>query len=82
MEKYYLVPEHSGQKSFNNLAIVEIENGVKTLYSYNTKVAVIEKNKATVLGTHSPTTLRHIKEFLLQNNFKAVNKAQIVKDYM
>ena len=29
----------------------------------------------------SQTTLRHIKEFLLQNGFKAINKAQILRDY-
>ena len=35
-----------------------------------------------VFGLYSVTTLRHIKEFLKQNGFKAETKAQIAKDYM
>ena len=50
--------------------------------SYCTEVAYIENKKAVVLMTYSPTTLRHIKEFLLQYGFKAENKKQIENDYM
>lgn len=51
------------------------------LYSYGTKVAEIKENKAIVYGTYSQTTLRHIKEYLLQNDFEANTKKQIVEDY-
>ena len=37
---------------------------------------------AEVYGTYSATTLRHIKEFLKQNGFKADSKSQIEKDYL
>ena len=37
--------------------------------------------KAYVVDTYSQTTLRHIKEFLKQNGFKADSKKQIMEDY-
>ena len=79
-----LKTEYDNRKSFYNKANVEFNSNEETttLYSYNTKVAQIKKGVATVFMTYSPTTLRHIKEFLLQNDFKAENKAQIVIDYM
>ena len=52
------------------------------LYSYDTLVAEIKDGKPVVYGTYSNTTLRHIKDWLLQNGFKADSKAQIEKDYM
>jgi hypothetical protein len=36
---------------------------------------------AEVFGTYSQTTLRHIKEFLLQHGFRADNSKQIMADY-
>lgn len=70
------------RQSFYNKARV-IENGdEKILVSYTTNVASISHGKAKVFGTHSPTTLRHIKEFLRQNGFTAINKKQIIHDYM
>jgi len=68
--------------SFYGKARVRTENNKLILTSYNTDVAYIEDNKAVVLCTHSTTTLRHIKEFLLQNGFNAENKAQITRDYV
>lgn len=68
--------------------------GVAALYSYGTLVAAIfpevsldegahtRDERAIVYGIYSATTLRHIKEFLRQNGFKAESKAQIVADYM
>lgn len=82
MIEYELKPIYSREKSFYRKAIVEIEGDKKTLYSYNTKVAVIENGNAIVFDTYSPTTLRHIKEFLKQNCFEAESKKQIEKDYM
>lgn len=85
----YLKPIYDSRKSFYNKATVtEDENG-RYLTSYNTIVArITDKNNgyqitpyAEVFGTYSQTTLRHIKEFLKQNGFKAESKAQIEKDY-
>ena len=73
---------YDSRKSFYGRALVEIDDNKKTLYSYNTKVAVIENEKVVVFGIYSATTLRHIKEFLKQNGFKAETKKQIEKDYM
>lgn len=82
-----LKPIHDSRESFYGKATVEThtnENGdtVISLYSYNTLVAYIVCDQPHVLGTYSNTTLRHIKEFLKQNGFKAENKQQIVKDYI
>lgn len=78
---YELPARYDSRKSFYGKARVETMDGKKALYSYNTKVAEIEDGKAKVYGTYSQTTLRHIKEFLLQNGFKAENSKQIIKDY-
>lgn len=69
-------------KSYYNKAKTEETNGKLVLYSYDTEVAFIENNKAVVTNLQSATTLRHVKDFLLQNNFKAENKKQIIADYM
>lgn len=68
--KYSLNPNYDSRKSFYNKAIVECFNSTQTLYSYNTKVAEIENGKITLYSAwdHSQTTLRHVKEFLRQNN--------------
>ena len=55
---------------------------VKYLVSYGGVVAKIENNKAEVYGTYSSETLRHLKEFLQQNGFKADSCIQIREDYM
>ena len=78
-----LLPSFSSQKSLYKKAFVyEAKDGYKMLYSYETCVATIENGKAYVFGTFSQTTLKHIKEFLLQNGFKADSKKQIENDYM
>lgn len=81
MEIYELKPVYDARKSFYNKAIVVINDNRKKLLSYQTLVAVIEDGKAKINGTYSQTTLRHIKEFLKQNGFKAENEAQILEDY-
>jgi len=68
-------------KSFYGKAVVTIGKDKKTLLSYNTEVAYIFDNQAIVNNTYSVTTLRHIKEFLKQNGFKAESKEQILNDY-
>jgi len=80
--KYLLEPRYDARSSFYGKARVEEVGNRKILTSYSTKVAEIIGNKAIVYGTYSATTLRHIKEFLKQNGFKAESSRQIVKDYM
>lgn len=80
-----LLAIHDARQNFGGKATVGFEGENKVLYSYGTKVAYItyegNEKKAVVLNTHSATTLRHIKEFLLQNGFKADSKKQIEKNY-
>lgn len=79
---YELNTVYDSRKSFYGKARVEETETAKHLISYTTRVATIENDKATVNGTYSPTTLRHIKEFLKQNGFKADTKGQIEELYM
>lgn len=89
MEMYELSPRFDARKSFYGKAhVFKDQDGAKVLRSYSTEVAKIFTSKehtgimvAEVYGTYSTTTLRHIKEFLLQHGFKAVNKKQIIDDY-
>lgn len=83
MPVYDLQPQYDARASFYGKARVELEDdGTKSLISYSTRVAVIHPDgTARVYGTHSQTTLRHIKEFLKQNNFKAENQKQIMAEY-
>ena len=79
-----LCPYYDSAKSFYGKAkVIEIGNDV-FLVSYATVVAFYNRETkiAQVVGTFSPTTLRHIKEFLRQSGFKAETKKQIIKDYM
>lgn len=76
-----LVPLYDTAKSFYKKAHVFLTDKGLELMSYETIVATIQDEKATVYNTYSPTTLRHIKEFLKQNNFKAETKKQILEDY-
>ena len=94
---YYLNPIHDSSKSFYRKAIVS-ENctfwgadtlinaeNEKHLYSYNSHVCYIDcNNMVHLLGLwcYSPTTLRHVKEFLKQNGFRADTKQQIIEDYL
>lgn len=85
----YLEPIYDSRKSFYNKAMVVEDANGKYLQSYETVVArITDKNNgysiapyAEVYGDYSQTTLRHIKEFLRQNGFKAETKQQILKDY-
>lgn len=73
-----VLPNEAGNCS---LCDTPFDAEVKTLVSYVTEVATIASGKARVRGTYSNTTLRHIKEFLKQNGFKAENSKQIMADY-
>ncbi len=79
--EYKLNCIHDGRKSFYNKALIIEAEGIKKLQSYETIVCIIKNNKPIVYGTYSQTTLRHIKEFLIQNGFKAESSSQILKDY-
>lgn len=79
---YELSPQYDARANFYGKARVQLlEDGTKRLWSYDTHVASIKDGKPMVFDTYSTTTLRHIKEFLLQNGFKADNKKQIEADY-
>ena len=86
MTEQDLKPLFDGAKSFYKKVQVREEDGKKTLISYKTEVCEIKGKKALIITEHpkvfSQTTLRHIKEFLKQNGFKAENKAQLKADYV
>lgn len=81
MQVYELKTDYDSRKSFYGKAKIVINEGKTHLISYDTWVARIENGKAIVTGLYSATTLRHIKEFLKQNGFKADNGKQIMEDY-
>lgn len=76
-----LEPVFDTRKSFYGKATVITENDTITLISYSTKVAEIKDGKAKIFGTYSPTTLRHIKDFLYQNNFSIGTKSELLEMY-
>lgn len=80
---YDLNPQFDNRNSFYGKAKVDTgdKNDQNKLYSYNTLVAEIKDGKPIVYGTYSQTTLRHIKDWLKQNGFKAENSKQILADY-
>jgi hypothetical protein len=84
VKEFYLEPQYDSRKSFYKKALVLVqEDGSKVLQSYNTYVAKINSDGAAeVFGTYSPTTLRHIKDFLQQNGFSASSKKEIEELYM
>ena len=80
---YELRPQYDSRQSFYGKARVDTgdKDDKNKLFSYDTLVAEIKDGKPVVYGTFSATTLRHIKDWLKQNGFKAENKAQILRDY-
>jgi len=77
--RYELQTIYDRRKSFYGKAnIIEYTNGDKDLISYTTKVASIINNKLTVFGYYSPTTARHINEFLLQQGYNKMSKAEML----
>lgn len=82
MQHYDLQAQYDSRASFYGKAQIRDNDGDLELISYHTRVAVIyPDHTAQVYGTYSNTTLRHIKEFLLQHGFKAENSKQIMADY-
>lgn len=87
MSRYGMQTQFDKRKSFYNKADVDVDDktGEKTLYSYNTPVAKITKDKKVTLLPKwdlSATTLRHVKEFLKQNGLVADSLEQIRRDYI
>ena len=82
--KAYLTTIYDSRKSFNNKAILSDELKPKTisLISYETVVAEYKTDgkgnqEMKVNGYYSPTTSRHINEFLLQNGFNKLTKKEM-----
>ena len=78
--KTILISKYDSAKSFYNKAIVEEDEKSIKLYSYNTLVAEIRKdleNTLVLYGWFSVTTARHINEFIQQNGFNKMSKAEI-----
>lgn len=77
VKEYLLETKYDTKKSFYGKAVVKEINNIKLLYSYNTLVCAIYDNARCIKYffnydvseklLFSNTTLRHIKEFLLQN---------------
>ena len=80
---YGLEPQYDSRKSFYGKAQVNTgdNNDKNQLFSYDTLVGEIKDGKPVIYGTYSQTTLRHIKDWLKQNGFKADNAKQILADY-
>ena len=81
VKKAELEAIHDSSQSFYGKAKVELDGNKIILYSYGTLVAFIENDIAYITGYYTQTTMRHIKEFLLQNGFEAVSKKQMMEDY-
>jgi hypothetical protein len=79
--RYELEPQYSRRKSFYGRAKVRTEGDKIILRSYSTDVAYIKEGRPVVSRSYSKTTSSHVKEFLLQQGFKADNMTQILKDY-
>ena len=83
---YYLGCRYDSRQSFYGKARVEeFSDGSEILWSYSTAVACITLEngvrKAHVRGQYSPTTTRHIKEYLKQNGLKPDTLKPVLKDY-
>lgn len=82
---YGLEAQHDSRKSFGGKAQVDVKkSGDDVLYSYGTPVCKVDaRGKVTLYPRwdESMTTLRHVKEFLLQHGKKAESKKQIGASY-
>lgn len=81
MTTTYLKPIYDGRKSFYDKAAVTIEGDTITLRSYGTIVCTL-KGREIILDpdiTYTQTTIRHLKEFLMQNNYPENIVGQVLK---
>lgn len=77
-----LNPEFSSRKSFYGKAGTDDTADGKVLTSYGTQIMRIKDGKITMLcrPEHlTNTTLRHIREFLLQNGLEPLTKKQLIE---
>lgn len=65
---YELTPKVNRQKSYYGKAIVHIEGGIRTLFSYETPVASFDPATCvlSLKGWFSMTTGRHLEDFCAQ----------------
>lgn len=81
--RVFLEPRYDGAQSFYRKAeVVQTRTGF-LLESFRVPVVLIS-NKTVFLGAdwnYSRTTIRHVKEFLKQQGYKAESKEQILKEY-
>ena len=81
---FELTPKFDSRKSFYGKANISFEGDRRLLLSYGTPVAFIEPDRLPVLldgWDSTQTTLRHVKEFLKQNDLKAESLEQMRRDY-
>lgn len=86
---YKLDTRYDSRDSFYGKAKVDVrDDGSQILYSYNTPVCIITKDgevkllrKGYLGWFSSPTTLRHVKEFLKQNGKDVGTKNELNKMY-
>ena len=66
----FLSASYDSRKSFYNKAYYSFDDGIISLYSYNTLVLKYDTNTKEFIDVeyypHSMTTNRHVKEFKLQ----------------
>lgn len=77
-----LKPLFDSCKSYYKKAHVITQGEQKRLRSYDTIVCTIVGQQATITGTYSKTTVRHINEFLAQNGLKRGTKKELEKMYL
>lgn len=77
---YDLRPMYDSRKSFYGKAVVMDYGDRKSLYSYETFVCEVKDGKYEIhnVFAFSPTTCRHIREFLQQNGFPYMTKQEII----
>lgn len=82
MSIYLLEARFEARQSFYNKATIIIkEDGTKILRSYTTEVASVSpKGEVKINGYYSRTTLRHIKEFLLQEGYSVETIKKLQKE--
>ena len=81
---FELTPKFDSRKSFYGKAKISFEGDRRLLLSYDTPVAFIEPDRLPVMldgWDSTQTTLRHVKEFLKQNDLKADSLEQMRRDY-
>lgn len=93
--EYALNPKYTRGKSFYGKAKVVEEYNSKSLISYKSCICQIQTNSndeqvVKIYDVHdyygrsltfSNTSLRHLRDFLLQNDLPAANKADILNRY-